>query len=158
MEAPVVSPRGLRPPLLPIISKDTQTSTRGLEYQSHLTLIVHLEPRSVLGVVAVEVDDGQVGGAQQDWWNQWARELSNQSRAVLRPSPDLQEVVVVFRREVLELNTGSCEVTVLTRDQVWMKYDKIDEILMSYMKGELFVSVVDSLRFFITYRFQMCIS
>lgn len=85
---------------------------RGSNITPNLTLIVHLEPWPVLGMVTVEVDDGQVGGAQQDRRNQRACKLSNQGRAVLRPSPDLQEVVVVFGREVLELNSGSCEATV----------------------------------------------
>lgn len=92
---------------------------RGSNITPNLTLIVHLEPWSVLGMVTVEVDDGQVGGAQQDRRNQRACKLSNQGRAVLWPSPDLQKVVVVFGREVLELNTGSCGAAVMKgADQV----------------------------------------
>lgn len=112
-----MSPQGLWP--LSSHHRGHTNKHRGSNITPNLTLIVHLEPWPVLGMVTVEVDDGQVGGAEQDRRNQRACKLSNQGRAVLRPSPDLQEVVVVFGREVLELNSGSCEATVMKgADQV----------------------------------------
>lgn len=72
-----------------------------------VTLIVEFEARSVLRVVAVEVDDGQVGGAQQHRRHLGASKLPNKSRAVLGSGPNLKEVVVVLRGEVLELNMSS---------------------------------------------------
>lgn len=73
----------------------------------HATLIVEFEARSVLWVVAVEVDDGQMGGAEQRRWDLGTGKLPNKSRTVLGTGPDLKEVVVVLRGEVLELNMGS---------------------------------------------------
>lgn len=72
-----------------------------------VTLIVEFEARSVLRVVAVEVDDGQMGGAQQHGGDLGTGKLPDESRAVLGSGPDLKEVVVVLRREVLELNMSS---------------------------------------------------
>lgn len=72
-----------------------------------VTLIVEFEAWPVLRVVAVEVDDGQMGGAQQHGGDLGTSELPDKSRTVLGSSPDLKEVVVVLRREVLELNMSS---------------------------------------------------
>lgn len=72
-----------------------------------ITLVVEFEAWPVLWVVAVEVDDGQVGGAQQRRWDLGTSKLPNKSRTVLGSGPHLQEVMVVFGWKVLEENTGS---------------------------------------------------
>lgn len=71
-----------------------------------VTLVVEFEALAVLRVVAVEVDDGQVGGAQQRRRDLGPGELPYESGAVLGAGPDLQEVVVVLGGEVLELNVS----------------------------------------------------
>lgn len=48
-----------------------------------------------------------MGGAQQHGGDLGASELPDKSRTVLGSGPDLEEVVVVLRREVLELNMSS---------------------------------------------------
>lgn len=62
-----------------------------------VTLVVEFEAWPVLRVVAVEVDDGQVGGAQQRRWELGTGKLPNKSRTVLGSGPHLQEVMVVLR-------------------------------------------------------------
>ncbi len=53
------------------------------------TLVSKFEARSVLGVVAVEVDDGFVRAAQYRGWHLASAELSNQRAAVVRPVENL---------------------------------------------------------------------
>lgn len=72
----------------------------------YITLIVEFEAWPVLWVVTVEVDDGQMGGAQQRRWDLGTSKFPDKSRTVLGSGPDLQEVMVVLRREILELNMG----------------------------------------------------
>lgn len=88
-----------------LIVQNAQLYTCSMRHSS--TLVVEFEARPVLGVIAVEVDDGQVGGAQQRWWDLGTGKLPNKSRTVLGSGPHLQEVMVVLRREVLELDMGS---------------------------------------------------
>lgn len=62
-----------------------------------VTLVVEFEAWPVLRVVAVEVDDGQVGGAQQRRWELGTGKLPNKGRTVLGSGPHFQEVMVVLR-------------------------------------------------------------
>lgn len=68
-----------------------------MQHEALVTLVVEFEAWPVLRVVTVEVDDGQVGGAQQRRWDLGTSKLPNKSRTVLGSGPHLQEVMVVLR-------------------------------------------------------------
>lgn len=53
------------------------------------TLVSEFETLSVLGVVAVEVDDGFMSAAQYRGWHLASAELSNQRAAMVRPIANL---------------------------------------------------------------------
>ena len=74
-----------------------------------LTLVSQFKPLPVLGVVAVEVDEGLVCGAEQRGGEVGAAELPDQRAGGVRPVLDLQEVMVCLRREIQELNVRSYE-------------------------------------------------
>lgn len=57
-------------------------------------------------MIGVEVDHGLMGGAQQLGRELAAAELSNQGACVLWPIAHLQEVMVVLRGEVQELDVS----------------------------------------------------
>lgn len=72
------------------------------------TSVSQLEPLPVLGVVAVEVDEGLVGGAQQGGGQVGTAELPDQRAGAVWPILDLQEVVIRLRGEVQELDVSTC--------------------------------------------------
>lgn len=73
-----------------------------------LTLVSQLKPLPVLGVVAVEVDQRLVRGAEQRGRQVGAAELPEERAGGVRPVLDLQEVVVRLRGEVQELDVRAC--------------------------------------------------
>lgn len=60
-------------------------------------------------MVAVEVDEGVVGGAQLRGGQVGAAELPEQRAGAVRPVLELQEVVIGLRGKVQELNMCTCE-------------------------------------------------
>lgn len=72
-----------------------------------LTLVHEPEALAILGVVAVEVDNGLMSRAQERSWKFTAAVLANQCAAVLRSVTHLQEVVVIFSGEIQELDVCS---------------------------------------------------
>lgn len=75
-----------------------------------LTLVCEPEALAILRVVAVEVDDRFMSCAQERSRKLTAAILANQGAAVLGSIMHFQEVVVIFGREVQELDVCSCMV------------------------------------------------
>lgn len=74
-----------------------------------LTLIFQLESWPVLGVVAVEVHSGLMGGGEQGAWELAATEPPHHAAGLVGAVPDFYEVVVGLSGEVQELDVSSWE-------------------------------------------------
>ena len=72
-----------------------------------LTLVLQLESRPVLGVVAVEVHGGLVGRGEQGAGQLAPAESAHHAAGLVGAIPDFDEVMVGLRGEVQELDVSS---------------------------------------------------
>lgn len=103
----------LSPPLwhlFPRIQYSCGSDTgRTVELPLHLTLILQLESWPVLGVVAVEVQDGIVGCGEQGTRQFTPAEPAHHAAGLGGAAPDFQEIMVRFRGEVQKLDVSAWE-------------------------------------------------
>lgn len=74
-----------------------------------LTLILQLESRPVLGVVAVKIHSGLVGRGEQGAWKLAPTESAHHAAGLVGAVADFYEVVVGLGGEVQELDVSSWE-------------------------------------------------
>lgn len=74
-----------------------------------LTLILQLESRPVLGVVAVKIHGGLMGRGEQGAWKVTATESAHHAAGLVGAVPDFYEVMVGLGGEVQELDVSPWE-------------------------------------------------